>query len=378
MIRQYIKNITTALVTALWMAFPAYAAFDTKATHAVAMDHETGVVVFDKAAHAPMYPASMTKMMTAHLIFKALKAGEIKLKDAYTVSENAWTKQGSKMFVPLGASVTVDELLHGIVIQSGNDACIVFAEGFAGSEERFAERMTQEAEEIGMKNTVFKNATGWPDPEHITTAYDLAVLSRDTIQNYPEYYKIYAKPEFTYNGIRQYNRNLLLSKDVGVDGVKTGHTEEAGYGITISGEREGRRMEVVVSGLTSEKERAEEALKLYHYAFAESRNVRLGETAKVLGAVPVWYGVADTVPVVADASAVITLPTIQKDGLEAKLTYNTALKAPITKGQKIGTLTITHPTFSEQSLDVFAAADVPAASFFKRLLTNVHQLLAGS
>jgi D-alanyl-D-alanine carboxypeptidase (penicillin-binding protein 5/6) len=366
------------MITVLWSALPAHAAFETAATHAVAMDHATGVVVFDKNAHETMYPASMTKMMTAHLIFKALKEGEIKLEDTYTVSENAWNKQGSKMFVPLGAAVSVDDLLHGIVIQSGNDACIVFAEGFAGSEERFAERMTQEAEDIGMKHTVFKNATGWPDPEHVTTAYDLAVLSRDTIQNYPEYYAIYAKPDFTYNGILQYNRNLLLSKDVGVDGVKTGHTEEAGYGITISGVKDGRRMEVVVAGLSSEKERADEALKLYNYAFAESRNVPLGEEGKVLGSVPVWYGAADAVSIVADGSAVLTLPTVQKDGLEAKLTYTTSLKAPITKGQKVGTVTVTHPTFSEQSLDVFAAEDIPAASFFKRLLTNVRLLIAGS
>ncbi len=353
-------------------------AFETKAVHAVAMDHETGVVIFDKAAHEKMFPASMTKMMTAHLMFEALKAGQIKPTDTYTVSENAWSKQGSKMFVPLGASVTVDELMHGIVIQSGNDACITFAEGFAGSEERFAERMTQEAHEIGMKDTNFKNATGWPDEEHVTTVYDLALLARNTITEYPEYYKIYAVPEFTYNGIHQYNRNLLLSKNLGVDGLKTGHTDDAGYGITISGMKEGRRIEVVVAGLASEKERAQEAEKLYNYAFAESRNVKPGKEGKVLASLPVWYGAVDTVPVTAEDGSVITLPTVQKEGLAASVTYSTGLKAPIKKGQKVGVLKITHPAFSPQTIDVFAAADVPAAGFVKRLMTNLHTLIAGA
>jgi serine-type D-Ala-D-Ala carboxypeptidase (penicillin-binding protein 5/6) len=374
--KQYIRFLCVS-VAALSLTLPAHA-FETKAIHAIAMDHQTGVVIFDKAANEPMYPASMTKMMTAHLLFEALKSGDITLTDTYTVSENAWSKQGSKMFVPLGAAVTVDELMHGIVIQSGNDACITFAEGFAGSEERFAERMTEEARDIGMTNTTFKNSTGWPDSEHVTTAYDLALLARNTIDNYPEYYPIYAVPEFTYNGIRQYNRNLLLSKDIGVDGLKTGHTEDAGYGITISGMKEGRRMEIVVSGLTSEKERAEEANKLYHYAFAESRNVNLAEKSVVLGAVPLWYGEKDTVNVTTDDKLVVTLPTAQKEGLKANITYNTSLKAPISKGQKIGTLRITHPTFSEQNVDVLAAEDVPAASFTKHLLTNLRQLISGS
>ena len=368
-----------ALIPIIFLPFvSSVQAFEIKATHAVAIDHQTGVVIFDKAAHEKMYPASMTKMMTAHLLFEALKSGDVALSDTYTVSENAWSKQGSKMFVPLGAAVSVDDLMHGIVIQSGNDACITFAEGYAGSEERFAERMTEEANDIGMKNTVFKNSTGWPDEEHVTTAYDLAVLARSTVQDYPEYYAIYAVPEFTYNGIRQYNRNLLLSNDIGVDGLKTGHTEDAGYGITISGVKEGRRMEVVVAGLTSEKERAEEANKLYHYAFAESRNVNLFDKGKVLGAVPVWYGTSNTVDVTTDDITIVTLPTVQKKGLAVNITYNASLKAPVAKGQKVGTLHITNPRFSPQTVDVLAAEDVPASSFAQRLLVNLGLLISGS
>ncbi len=318
-----------------------------------------------------MYPASMTKMMTAYMMFEALKSGVLSLDDTYPVSETAWRKGGSKMFVQLGKDIAISDLMRGIIIQSGNDACIVFSEGFAGGEERFAERMTKKARELGMENTIFKNATGWPDEEHVTTARDLVTLAARTISDFPEYYRIYAEKEFTYHNITQQNRNLLLHRNLGVDGMKTGHTEAAGYGITISGERDGRRVHVVVGGLTSEKERAAEAEKLYRYAFNEFRHVPAN--AKPLGSVPVWYGVTDAVAVTSGAT--LLAPIVDKDKATLTFIMNGTPAAPITKGQELGRLELSAEGMSTQSVPLIAAEAVSEAGIIKRLTTNVKALL---
>ncbi len=353
-------------------------AIETTASHAVILDHKTGVVLYDKQAHEPMYPASMTKMMTAYMMFEALRSGELSVEDTYPVSEKAWRKGGSKMFVRLEVPVSIANLMKGIVIQSGNDACIVFAEGYAGSEDRFAQRMTLKAKEIGMQHTVFKNSTGWPDEAHVTTAYDLAVLSRRTVMDFPEYYPIYAQMEYTYNDIRQHNRNVLLARDIGVDGLKTGHTEAAGYGITISGEQDERRVHVVVNGLGSEKERAREAAKLYRYAYAEFAHRILGEANTPLSELPVWYGASDTVPIQVMGETMIVLPTVETGGIKAHITYDAPLKAPIDAGQVVGVMTVSAGGMSDQTVEIIATQPVAEASFFKRLMTNAKHLLFGT
>ncbi len=356
------------------VAFPAQA-LETTAKHAVVMDHQTGVVLYDKAAHEAMFPASMTKMMTAYLMFDALKSGKITMEDTYPVSENAWRKQGSKMFVTLGSDVAISDLMKGIIIQSGNDGCIVFAEGYAGTEERFAELMSEKGIEIGLKGSVFKNATGWPDEQHVTTAYDLAMLAKRTIADFPEYYPVYSQAEYVYHDIKQYNRNLLLNRSMGVDGLKTGHTEEAGYGITVSGEQNGRRTHVVVAGLTSEKERADEAAKLFRYAMTEFRHAALA--GKIVAQLPVFYGESRHIDAVTDGDAVALLPTLQTN-FTANVQYEAGLKAPIKKGQLIGALSVKAEGVSEQMLKLYAANDVMELGFFARALENAGMLLTGN
>ncbi len=365
------------LIVLLGLGLPSHGyAIDTQASHAIIMDHNTGAILLEKQAYDTMYPASMTKMMTAYMMFDALKSGELSLEDTYPVSELAWRKGGSKMFVRLGEDVSIKDLMQGIVIQSGNDACIVFAEGFAGGEVRFAERMTKKARELGMKHTVFKNATGWPDEEHVTSAYDLAVLARETVKNFPEYYTIYAQRDYTYNDIQQYNRNVLLMKNIGIDGMKTGHTEAAGYGITVSGEQDGRRVHVVVGGLDSEKARARAAEKLYRYAFAEFENIRPHDDGIVVGEVPLWYGAMDAVAVTTAPGTVLTVPTIDTEKLSAEIIYRTGLSAPIAKGDVVGVLEVTIPNASRQQVEVVAAQDVEEAGYMKRLITNIGLLVS--
>ncbi len=348
---------------------------ETTAKHAVVMDHETGIVLYDKAAYEPMFPASMTKMMTAYMMFDALKSGKIKLEDTYPVSENAWSKQGSKMFVTLGDNVAISDLMKGIIIQSGNDGCIVFAEGYAGTEERFAELMTEKGKEIGLKASIFKNATGWPDEQHLTTVYDLAMLARKTISDFPEYYAVYSQAEYVYHNIKQYNRNLLLSRNMGIDGLKTGHTEDAGYGITISGEQQGRRTHVSVAGLTSEKERANEAAKLYRYALTEFRHIDL--SGKIIAEIPLWYGAKRQVAANTGAQKIVILPSLQSN-FSANVQYESGLKAPIKKGQLIGALSIKlEGGVSEQMLELYASEDIDELGFFSRALENIGLLLAG-
>ena len=247
----------------LWPALaPPAQALETRAREAFLIDVTTGTVLLEKDADVSMPPASMSKIMTAYLVFGALKEGRISLDDKLPVSEKAWRKGGSKMFVEVGSEVSVEDLLRGVIVQSGNDACIVLAEALAGSEEAFAEQMTRKAREIGMEGSTFTNSTGWPDPNHRMTARDLAILAERMVQDFPDFYHYYSEREFTYNGIRQGNRNPLLYKNLGADGLKTGHTEEAGYGLTASAERDGRRLVLVINGLESIKARSEEAERL--------------------------------------------------------------------------------------------------------------------
>ena len=236
---------------------------------------ETGAVLLDKGADERMPPASMAKMMTIYTVFTMLKDGKAKLSDELPVSEEAWRTSGSKMFVPLGARVSIDDLLHGAIIQSGNDACVVLAQGLAGSVEAFVDLMNQKAKEIGLKDSHFANVDGLPDPNEWMTPRDLVTLAIRTIKDFPQYYKLYSQMDFTFNNIKQGNRNPLLYKNMGADGLKTGHTEEAGYSLTASLVRGNRRIVMVLGGLPSMKARAEESERLADWAFREFNNYQL-------------------------------------------------------------------------------------------------------
>jgi D-alanyl-D-alanine carboxypeptidase (penicillin-binding protein 5/6) len=362
---------------------PAFA-FETKAKQAIIMDYETKSVLFEKSGFDPMYPASMTKMLTTYILTDEVAKGKVKLDDTYYISENAWQqgnpqlRAGSNMFVELHSNVKVEDLLRGIIIQSGNDACIAVAEGMAGSVTAFADRMNKVAKELGMNATNFVNPDGWPDPAHVTTAHDLALLAWHIIHDHPEFYHYYSEPEFTYNGIRQYNRNLLLGRkgSFTVDGLKTGHTEASGYGLTASGvDKNGRRLIVVVNGLSSIKERAEEAASLLGYGFTNFELSKVLSAGQEIQKLPVYFGEKTEVQVVAENDVFINLPRIGKEETTFTLRYEGPVVAPIKKGDLVAELVVQPANMPEQVITLVAAEDVAKAGFVRRALLNLKTLI---
>ena len=336
------------------------------------MDAATGAILMEKNADEPMPTASMSKIMTTYMLFEALKEGRLKLDDLLPVSENAWRKGGapsggSAMYLKINSEATVEELIRGIVVQSGNDASIVVAEGLAGSEEAFAEQMTLRARELGMERSRFRNSTGWPHPDHVSTPRDLARLAKLTIENFPEYYHYYSEREYTYNGIRQGNRNPLLYEDIGADGLKTGHTEEAGYGLTASAKVGDRRLILVIAGLPGAKERAEEAKRLISWGFREFDNYKLFAAGEAAATAEVWLGEADDVPLVTDKDAVVTLPRSARPDMIVKVHYEGPIPAPIEKGQRLGTLVVEAPGAATTEFPLLAGERVEQLGVFGRL-----------
>jgi serine-type D-Ala-D-Ala carboxypeptidase (penicillin-binding protein 5/6) len=351
----------------------------TNAQHVYIKDFQTGAVIYDKMAEERLGPASMSKLMTVYMLFDALKRGDVKLTDTFHVSKKAWAMQGSKMFVDIDSDVSVEDLIRGMIIQSGNDACIVVAEGLAGSEEAFAERMNKRAQEIGLTGSHFTNATGWPDPDHYMTAKDIEVLSERLFVDFPDYYPYFAEKEFTWHGIKQGNRNPLLYRDgSGVDGLKTGHTEEAGFGISVSAVREGRRIMMVVHGLTGMQERADEAGQLLDWAFRETGNYTVAAKGTVLAEAPVEYGNSETVQLTVAKDLVLTLPRGDREKLAAKAVLATPVMAPLSAGQEVGKLVVTVPNMPDFSYPLVAAQDVPEMGYVGRIFTNLHRLVVGA
>lgn len=357
-------------------------AIETKARQALLIDMQTGAVMFEKNADEPMGPASMTKIMTVYMLFDRLKKGELRLNDTLTISENAWSKggaasQGSTMFLKVGDRVRVEDLLHGIIVQSGNDASIAVAEGLAGSETAFAEEMNRKAREIGMRNSHFRNASGLPEPDHLTTARDLALLARHTIEDFPEYYNFYSEREFFYNSIRQGNRNPLLYKAGGADGLKTGHTKTSGYGLTASAIRGGRRLILVINGLASMQERSDEAQRLLDYGFHEFENVPLFKAGEEVAKAEVWYGEAREVPLVTQRDILVTLPRTARPGMNVVVRYTGPVPAPIAQNQPLAVLKIDTPGVGPIEQSLVAGTPVERLGVFGRLVFAIKHL-AGS
>lgn len=365
------------LIAALCLAAPA-AALETPAREAILLDYDTGTVLMARNPDEPMPPASMTKIMTAYLVFERLEDGRLSLDDTFVVSEKAWRKGGSKMFVEVGNEVRVEDLLRGVIVQSGNDASIALAEGVAGTEAAFAEMMTEKARELGMRNTTFTNSTGWPDPAHRTTARDLAILTKHMIREFPEYYHFFAELEFTWNDIRQYNRNPLLRRNMGVDGLKTGHTTKAGYGLTASAEREGRRLILVVNGLDSAKQRASESARLLEWGFQAFDNYALFEAGETVEEAPVWLGEMDRVPLVAREGLVMTLPRGARESATVTVTYESPVPAPIREGEEIATLRIEAPELETVEVPLLAGTDVGQLGPFGRIASSLEYLIFGA
>lgn len=366
------------LLLALLAPAGAAAAFETAARAAIVIDHRTGQELFAKNADQPVPPASMSKLMTALLVFEEIEAGRLKLDDTLPVSERAWRTGGSKMFVKVGERVRVEDLLRGMIVQSGNDACVVLAEALAGSEAAFAERMNRRAQEIGLTNSRFKNATGLPDPEHLMSVRDLAILASRIIREHPRFYRYYGEKEFEYAKIRQPNRNPLLQAGVpGVDGVKTGYTEEAGYGLVVSAQRDGRRIIAVLAGLDTLRQRRTEAELLLEYGFREFQEYKLFAAGETVVEVPVWLGAAATVPAVPRELVGITMRREARKDLKVVARYDAPLPAPIAQGQEIGRLEIAVPGRPPLTVPLLAGKAVERAGLVGRLTGALGYLVLG-
>jgi D-alanyl-D-alanine carboxypeptidase (penicillin-binding protein 5/6) len=347
-------------------------ALETIAREAVLIETATGKVLFEKNADRPMPPASMSKIMTIFMLFERLRDGRLSLDDTFQVSKNAWRKGGvssgsSTMFLLPGKRVKVEDIIRGIIIQSGNDACIVIAEGLAGSEKAFAVEMTERAKEIGMHNSTFKNATGWPHPEHLTTVKDLAILSQKLIENFPEYYHYFSEKSFTYNGIKQNNRNPLLYKDMGSDGLKTGHTQQSGYGLAASVARHGRRLILVINGLPSKKSRSSEPERIVKWGFREFENYKMFKAGEVVEAAAVWLGKKPYVPLIIEKEMTLTLPRKSRRQIKVVVSYDGPLPAPVILGTVVGDLRVTAPGISDVVVPLIAADNVGRLGLVGRL-----------
>jgi serine-type D-Ala-D-Ala carboxypeptidase (penicillin-binding protein 5/6) len=368
------------LVAGIAAAGPAAAerpTFDTTARNAIVVDFQTGAVLLDKNADQRIPTASMSKIMTAYVVYGYLRDGKVKLDDRLPVSEKAWRTGGSKMFVPYPGEVKVEDLLRGMIIQSGNDACIVLAEGLAGSESAFVEKMNETAEKLGLTNSHFADVDGLPAPDHYMSPRDLATLSRHLIQDYPEYYRYEAEKDFTYNGIKQGNRNPLLYKDLGADGIKTGHTEEAGYGLVGSTVRGGRRIIFVLSGMKSMQERAQEGDRIAGWAYREFNDYTVAKSGEAIDDAPVWLGAQSKVPVAAAKDLTVTLPRSARRSMKVTAIYDHAVKAPIAKGQEVGKLVVTAADSDPVEAPLVATQAVDRLDAFSRVGAAAGYLLWG-
>jgi D-alanyl-D-alanine carboxypeptidase (penicillin-binding protein 5/6) len=350
---------------------------ETEAREAIVIDYETGTVLFEKNADERTPTASMSKVLTSIVVYDAINDGKLKPDQELTVSERAWKMGGSRMFLDLGKTAKVDDLIRGVVVQSGNDACVVLAEGIAGSEENFVALLNRKAKDIGMENSNFMNSTGWPDENHYSTVRDLAKMASYLIKNYPDYYKLHSEKEFVYNNIKQGNRNPLLYQSVGADGIKTGHTEAAGYGLIGSAVAGGRRIVMVINGTSSMQARADEAEKLMKWAQLSFKNVNVVKKSDVIETLPVVLGTAREVSVSPAEDVLLTIPAMGKADIQAQATYMSPLVAPIQAGSEIGKLSITLPDGSVKDVALLANADVAEASFFSRVTEKFMLMIVG-
>ncbi|HEY0185283.1 MAG TPA: D-alanyl-D-alanine carboxypeptidase family protein [Rhodopila sp.] len=350
---------------------------DTAARWAFMQDFDTGATLLEKQADDEMPPSSMTKLMTMYLVYDQLKQGRLKLEDELPVTEKAWRMQGSKMFVQIGSSVKVEDLIRGVIVQSGNDAAIVLAEAIGGSEEQFAEKMNAKAKELGLTHSFFKNCTGWPDPEQHMSARDIAMLAAAIVRDFPDYYHYDSEKTFRYNGIEQGNRNPMVQKGT-ADGLKTGHTEAGGYGLVASSKRNGRRVILVLNGMNSMHERAEESERLMDWGFFNFEDVTLFAAGDVVENVPVWLGTSRSVPLVAGRDVTVTMPRNWRQKASVKVGYDSPLTAPIAKGDTVGKLTVTGDGVPNLSVPLMAAADVPRLGLPGRAMAVLSKYVTGT
>ncbi len=377
--RYFLKFLFSFVLCAIWAnATLAGPRFNTTAKQAILVDALTGKVLFEKSANELMIPSSMTKIMTAYVVFGLLKQGRFKLEDTLPVSKNAWRKGGSRMFVKVNSDVSIEDLLRGVIIQSGNDASIVLAEGLFGTEEAFAAEMTRMAHELGAHNTTFLNATGWPDPQHLTTAADLALLADRLIKDFPDFYKRYfAETAFTYNKIRQLNRNSLLYRNIGADGLKTGYTDSGGHGLVASAEQKGQRFVLVMNGFKSKSERAKQSEAMMLWGFRNFITPKVFVKGEEITKAHVWLGEASDVSLIAAEDIIVTIPRDQAKHLKVEVHYTEPIAAPLQEGQVVGRVVVTTPEGEVREVPVITAHAVNKAGFFNRISAALYYLFWG-
>ncbi|WP_339897142.1 D-alanyl-D-alanine carboxypeptidase family protein [uncultured Gilvimarinus sp.] len=341
------------------------------------LDADTGKVIVEENADEQLPPASLTKMMTSYIVTEELDNGRLAETDPVNISVAAWKMGGSKMFVREGTEVPVIDLLRGVIVQSGNDSSVALAEHIAGGEDAFADVMNQTASLLGMTNSHFVNSTGWPAEGHLTTARDLSLLARAIINDHPEYYDLYKEKYFSYNGINQPNRNRLLFRDDSVDGLKTGHTEAAGYCLVASAKRGDMRLISVVMGTSSEDSRAAETQKLLAYGFRYFENQTLYRAGEALESARVWYGTSDQLELTVGEDVIETIPRGSRGNIEVALQLPDTLKAPIAKGEQVGTLTLTLNGETLAEVPAVAQKAVPEAGFFARIIDAIKLFITG-
>jgi len=381
---QVFKAIAIACLGGLSLAAPAFAQldFDTRAPYAVLMDYESGTFLYQKNADDPIEPASMAKLMTLAVVFDRLKSGNLSLDDEFFISEHAWrtggaASGGSTMFAELNSSVSVGNLLRSVIIQSGNDAAIALAEGIGGSEDTFARIMNEMAEEIGLTHSHFTNAAGLPDPEMRVSARDLALLARYIIEHYPEYYSIFSEPDFEWNNIFQRNRNTLLGLNIGVDGLKTGHTVEAGYGLVASTTEGGRRLIAVLHGLGSENERAEEARRFVTWGSRNFELMQVYPEDAVVGHALVYGGRIGEVGLTGDGAIELYVPKGSRRCLTARIDYFGPLLPPVEQGEQVASLNVFCDEQLIQTAPLYAAETVEEGDLFRQATDAIKELAFG-
>ncbi len=367
-----------ALAFALCLAPAASIGMETRAKQAYIVDLETGSVLLDKDSGTPAPPASLSKLMTTYMVFERLKSGQLSLDDEFVVSRKAWKMGGSKMFVEINKRVRVEDLLRGIIVQSGNDACIVIAEGLSGSEKAFADAMNLRGRQIGLTGSNFVNSTGWPEAGHEMSPRDMALVAQRLIEEFPEYYPYFAEKTFRYNNIKQGNRNPLLYYDSGSDGLKTGYTRASGYGIVASAVRHGRRVIIALTGLPSARVRSFEVRRLLDWAYQSFTNYTLFTKGAVVERADIWLGNEDAVPLVTERDIKISLPRGSRRDLRVRVTYETPIPAPVRKGTRIARLIVTAPNLKTVEAPLLAGADVGERGLFGRLSGVIGYMVWGA
>ena len=350
---------------------------DTISKQAIIYDVNSKSVIFEKNADELMSPSSMSKLLTVYYVFKQLKEGNISINDKFTVSKKAWKKGGSRMFLKLNSEVSIEDLLRGIIVQSGNDACITIAEGFSGSEENFAIELNNLAKDIGLKDSNITNSTGWPDPDHLTTSRDLLILALRTIEDFPDLYKLYAEKEFTYNKIRQINRNPLLFSDSYSDGLKTGHTSLGGYGLAASSLRNNRRIILVINGLKTNSQRKKESQRLMNVAFLQFKNILIYENKKNLNFINVWNGKKKKLLINARDDIIINVPKRIIKDLKFFVKHKYPLTAPISKDEEVAELLVKKNNVILNRFPLYASENIEPMNFFNRTIFKFKYLIFG-